>query len=457
MADDLVWLTLADGQPGPTAEEPPNRSRSLLWFTAAVATVTALVLAGTALVSQTIAERDAIAEGVRMTNLLAAAVIEPRLDDAFLRGDREARRHLDQTVRAAVLPNGIVRVKVFAPGGTVLYSDEPRLIGRTLPLDPSEQAVLTHGVTRASIAPPAGAENEFERFAGELLEVRRPVTASSGQRLLLEVYGDYGVIGANAQRLWRTFLTLAAAGTLLLLLLLVPVIRALLRRLDAARGQAEGALRAALDASDSERRRLAGSLHDGPVQELAGSALIVSSAADAVRHSGQSELGDQVGSAAATIRRSLSSLRTLLIDLYPPRFHDADLAGAIADLAAPLRSRGVSVVLDISGANHLNLSDEVRRLVYRVAQECLRNAAVHSGADTVTVTLRGAIGQAHLSIEDDGCGFRPDLDRSSARPGHLGISIIADLGRQLGATLQVCSAPGRGTRWRLIVPMAGLA
>jgi two-component system NarL family sensor kinase len=89
-------------------------------------------------------------------------------------------------------------------------------------------------------------------------------------------------------------------------------------------------------------------------------------------------------------------------------------------------------------------------LVYRTAQEALRNVVAHAEADNVTVTLRRDGDACTLEIVDDGLGFQePDDDRP-----HLGLRLLADLARELGGQLSVQSTPGRGTRVRLTVPPA---
>jgi signal transduction histidine kinase len=92
--------------------------------------------------------------------------------------------------------------------------------------------------------------------------------------------------------------------------------------------------------------------------------------------------------------------------------------------------------------------------VYRVAQECLRNAAKHAPQSTVTVRLGADEGMVVLDVLDDGPGFDPaELDR--APDGHLGLKVLADLATDAGALLQVAAQPGAGVHWRLALTPAG--
>ena len=83
-----------------------------------------------------------------------------------------------------------------------------------------------------------------------------------------------------------------------------------------------------------------------------------------------------------------------------------------------------------------------RAAIYRIAHEALNNAVKHSGATRTSVTLCCGPEQIELSIEDDGCGF----DAQAVPPGKLGLGIMRERAEASGATLQVRSAAGSGTR-----------
>jgi signal transduction histidine kinase len=97
-----------------------------------------------------------------------------------------------------------------------------------------------------------------------------------------------------------------------------------------------------------------------------------------------------------------------------------------------------------------------QQLVYRVAQETVRNAVAHARASEVRVRLAREAGTLVLEVDDDGTGF--DVRQTLEHPadGHFGLRLLADLATAAGAELAVTSAPGDGTRWRLTVdPGAG--
>jgi two-component system NarL family sensor kinase len=348
-----------------------------------------------------------------------------------------------------------VRVKLWSPQGRIVYSDEPRLIGKTFALGAEERGALITPTTQDEVTQLQRPENQYERGRGKLLEVYRPVWTPSGQPLLFETYTRYQAVAARTTQLWRGFAGIMVSSLLLLVILLLPVLWALLDRLRRGQRQRESLLQHAVDASTEERQRIAGTLHDGVVQELAATSFAVTAAADQADALGQPQLAERIRVAAGTVRTSIGGLRSLLVDIYPPSLRAAGLVAALADLAAAARSRDVDVRLDLPDtATALGLDARGERLIFRVAQECLRNVARHAAASSVDVRLRTEGTAVVLEVADDGTGFDLDAARDAAREGHLGLRLLPDLATQSRAVLRVATAPGAGTRWRLEVPVA---
>jgi signal transduction histidine kinase len=230
-------------------------------------------------------------------------------------------------------------------------------------------------------------ENQFERGHGKLLEVYRPVWTPSGQPLLFETYSPYREVTRRTGELWRGFAGITISSLLLLVILLLPIVWRLLNRINRAQTQRELLLRRAVDASEEERRRIAGTLHDGAVQELAGTSFTVAGAAENAAAMGQPELAAKLTTAAGAVRASIRGLRSLLVDIYPPGLTNAGLVPALTDLAGGLEARSIAahLVLDEDAAARLGADEQ--QLVFRVARECLRNAARHADAHNVGVRL----------------------------------------------------------------------
>jgi signal transduction histidine kinase len=203
-----------------------------------------------------------------------------------------------------------------------------------------------------------------------------------------------------------------------------------------------------VDASDAERRRIAGELHDGVVQQLTG----VTYALDAARLGKPSEAqrAEVITQAAGQLRDSIGGLRSLLVDLYPPNLAEEGLPAALAELASSLERTGTRVELTTSDVD--NLPPVTAGLLFRVAQETLRNVAEHSHAERVTIDVSLVEGKALLVIDDDGRGFDQELLGAQAEGGHFGLRALGDLIADGRGRLVVRSAPGAGTRVEAEVP-----
>jgi two-component system NarL family sensor kinase len=266
----------------------------------------------------------------------------------------------------------------------------------------------------------------------------------------------YGDVTARSHELWRGFAGLVVSSLLLLVVLLLPVLWRLLDRVRVAQLHREELLQRAVDASHVERRRIAGNLHDGVVQELAATSFTLAGGVDRARRAGVPELADQLDDAVSTIRRSIGGLRSLLVDIYPPNLASAGLSVALQDLVGPLRSRGISVRLELS-EDPLGLESEPERLVFRITHECLVNVVKHAAASSVLVRLERHGDTVVLDVRDDGVGFDPAQVLAGPSTGHLGLRVLADLAHDAGATLAVRAAPGSGSHWRLTLPVAPAA
>ena len=176
----------------------------------------------------------------------------------------------------------------------------------------------------------------------------------------------------------------------------------LARTLERAQDEREDLLQRALAASEVERRSIAADLHDGVVQDLVGLTFTL----DGMAGGAASRRPRPSPTAAGTSRRSVRSLRSLLVEIYPPNLEDIGMAGALADLATAVGSDdddGSTVQVDPA----VHLAPVAQAAVYRVARESLSNARKHAQATDVDVRLTHEAQAAVLTVSDDGAGFDP--------------------------------------------------
>jgi signal transduction histidine kinase len=395
---------------------------------------------------------EATRDAKQITRIIGRGIVQPELTDGLLTGDRRVIARVDRVIRQRVVVDPVVRVKIWAADGRIVYSDEPRLIGNRYAFGAAERAVLRDGGVEADVSDLSQPENRFEKRGRDLLEVYMPLRTASGKVVLFEVYQRYASVTASARSTWIAFLPALIGALVILQLVQLPLAARLARRIQRSQRDRERLLRSAIDSSDAERRRIAADLHDGVVQSLAGVSFSLAAAAERADRNGGPDYADELRRGATATRASIAELRTLLVEIYPPSLDDAGLAAALADLTAPLRRQGAETVTTV--ADDVDLPPGVNALFFRVAQEALRNAATHANPTHVSVEVTRHGRHARLVVADDGAGFETVGAEDAPSDGHFGLRLLADLVRDAGGELRVRSAPGAGTRIEAEVEVA---
>jgi PAS domain S-box-containing protein len=195
---------------------------------------------------------------------------------------------------------------------------------------------------------------------------------------------------------------------------------------------------------EAERRRIARDLHDVVLQDLAG-ALQGLQAARIESGGAGPELEQEI----AALRRAVGSLRNAIYDLRLEK--DQPFVRAVESLVELNRQltpeREIRISVDECFPPELPGAADVELL--RVLQEALVNARRHSDARRVEVVLDVDAHEARLEVVDDGLGF----DTASVREG-VGLAGMRERAAALGVRLELESAPGKGTRVRVKVPLS---
>lgn len=213
----------------------------------------------------------------------------------------------------------------------------------------------------------------------------------------------------------------------------------MIRRLEAERRRAGGA---ALRAQEEERARVARDLHDEVNQSLTGLLLRL----EAVREAAPPELEPELAETRTLANQAMRELLSLARQLRPTALDDLGLAAAIAGQVEQLERSGLSAELTTEG-DFSDLDNDVQLVVYRVAQESLTNAARHSEAQQIAVTLRRSGDAVELEVADNGRGFAFEQSERG-----LGIGGMRERALLIGAELTIESRPGEGTTVRLSIP-----
>jgi two-component system sensor histidine kinase UhpB len=213
----------------------------------------------------------------------------------------------------------------------------------------------------------------------------------------------------------------------------------MLRRLEAERRRAGGA---ALRAQEQERARVARDLHDEVNQSLTGLLLRL----EAVREAAPPELEPELAATRSLANQAMQELLALARQLRPTALDDLGLLAAIGGQVEQIERSGLAAGLTAEG-DFSDLDDDVQLVVYRVAQEALTNAARHSEAKQIDVSLRRAGEGVELDVADDGRGFAFAESQSG-----LGIGGMRERALLVGGELTIESRAGAGTTVRLSVP-----
>ena len=197
-----------------------------------------------------------------------------------------------------------------------------------------------------------------------------------------------------------------------------------------------------VDAQDAERRRVERDIHDGAQQYLV--ALMVQLRVARTLVNRDAERARKVASDLRVIvTEALGTLSDLAQGIHPPMLTMHGLAAALRRQEA---NPAVRVTVEDDGVGRY--PGEVEAAVYFACLEALNNAAKHAAGANVVVRLTEADGHLVFSVRDDGLGFDPE----ESRPGS-GLGNMVDRVAALGGTLDVTSAPSRGTHVTGRVPL----
>ncbi len=197
--------------------------------------------------------------------------------------------------------------------------------------------------------------------------------------------------------------------------------------------------RASGDARDAERARIAREVHDAISQHLFALRMIAAGMRRA-------DPGNQQARAIEHIsEEALRDTQALLINLCPVGLNGAGIAAALRDICTAYHDR-LGVAVDAS-LDDVTVPAPVEHALLRITQEALANAVRHGHASQLAVSMTPHDGHLELIVSDAGSGFDP----AAAHPGR-GLTHIRDRAAELGGTLLVDSAPGRGTTITARVP-----
>jgi signal transduction histidine kinase len=219
---------------------------------------------------------------------------------------------------------------------------------------------------------------------------------------------------------------------------------------SASRLRARAVSRRSIQAENEVRRRVAEAIHDGPVQELIGLAMMLSSASKAAAEGRRDDATTLLDEARMLTERNVVALRDEIVELGPYAFEELGFETAIENcLPVWERRYGFEVMLSIE---RVDLPSEMAGDLFRIAQEAVVNAGRHAEADTVSISLRSLDSQVELRITDNGAGFEGPNPLVATEAGHLGVASMRERAELLGGMLDIDTSE-LGTRVLVRAPL----
>ena len=203
-----------------------------------------------------------------------------------------------------------------------------------------------------------------------------------------------------------------------------------------------------VNAQEAERQRLSRQMHDGPAQALSNF-ILQTEIAMRLLDVDPTQARDELGSLKASAMGTFQKVRNFIFELRPMMLDDLGLIPTIRRYADTFKEQtGLEVNVNVSG-NERRLEPYLEVMVFRAMQELMGNAARHSQATLLKLSVDLTDELIRVSVDDNGKGF--DLD-AVQKGQSLGIKLIRERTEMLGGTFEVDSAAGKGARVMFSLP-----
>ena len=198
---------------------------------------------------------------------------------------------------------------------------------------------------------------------------------------------------------------------------------------------------------DRERAALARELHDSTAQRMAALLLQISALA---REAKEPEIAQRLADLREAAAEMTEEVRLLASSVHPRVLDDLGIVAAVKKLARDT-SRAAGIEVHVKSPDAVDLPQAIGSVLYRVAQEALRNAVGHSGARRVDISIDRSPELVSLVVTDDGRGFNVD-EAIRRRPG-MGLFTMRERVSLVDGTFEIRSDE-RGTTVAAAIPLA---
>lgn len=204
-----------------------------------------------------------------------------------------------------------------------------------------------------------------------------------------------------------------------------------------------------IKAQEDERLRVSREIHDGPAQEMAN-LIYQASICERLVDTRPEEAKAGLQELRRQIRTCLADVRQIIFDMRPMSLDDLGLVPALRQLVSKLEERKIlKTDFQVNGKERA-LEKHVEVTLFRIIQEGLNNIHRHAGVSEGRLRLLFSPNDLSILISDEGRGFdmaeTEEMRKSGTGNGHFGILGMEERAKLIGASLNVISNPGEGTK-----------
>ncbi len=213
---------------------------------------------------------------------------------------------------------------------------------------------------------------------------------------------------------------------------------------------------AVVQSEEKERARMASELHDGVCQYLAGSKLMLTSIANALKRKENTDLeaiASMVEYSKTTLSDALNLTQQISRNLLPVEFHKKGVIQSVIEMAEALNAAEEIYYVISADGNDAHLDPDISINIFRIVQEFIRNSQKYSEATRVDIFISINNKEVLLEIKDNGVGF--DLNSGEKNKG-LGLLSMRKRVQSIGGVFIYETAPGEGVHLKLKMSLNGL-
>ncbi len=198
-----------------------------------------------------------------------------------------------------------------------------------------------------------------------------------------------------------------------------------------------------------ERERIAQDLHDGIIQSIYAAGLGLEECMRLAEEDSR-EVKPKLEAAIESLNTVIRDVRSYIVGLQPEELRERGLSRSLADLTRGLALNALlHSEFDVEPGIDESLTPEQTGHLFHICREALTNVVKHAMASRVALSVEREKGSLFLTVKDDGVGFDPDHHDGAGQ----GLGNMGERARRLGGSLSIESAPGRGTRITVTVPL----